>query len=130
VEVHVRLLAYLNIALGYFGLFGILLVVALGGGPRGMMSLGAEVGTTTPMGLVATGLSVFWLVIAYPCIRAGHGLLKLSPSAQTFTIILSIVNLINIPAGTLVGIYGLWVLNAPETAPLFEQRRGETQRRR
>lgn len=129
-EDHVRVLAYMNIVLGYLGLAGILLVLIAGGGPRGMASLGAEVGTVTPLGLVATGLSLFWLVVAYPCIRAGRGLLKLDPDAQTFTMILSIVNLINIPAGTIVGAYGLWVLTTPETAPLFERRRGEQQRRR
>ena len=41
------------------------------------------------------------------------------PVARILTIVLSVLNLIIIPFGTLLGIYGLWVLLSQNTAPLF-----------
>ena len=59
------------------------------------------------------------LTLSVPSIIAGVGLLKRRSWARILTIVLSVLNLINIPFGTLLGIYGLWVLLSQNTAPLF-----------
>jgi len=51
---------------------------------------------------------------------AGIGLLQFRPWAQPVTIAVSILNLIHIPFGTAVGIYGLWVLFQDETKALMK----------
>ena len=53
-------------------------------------------------------------------IIAGIGLLKRRPWARILTIVLSVLNLINIPFGILLGIYGLWVLLSRNIGPLFD----------
>ena len=49
----------------------------------------------------------------------GFGLLKLKPWARIVGIVLCAINLINIPFGTILGAYGLWVLLNGETERLF-----------
>ena len=61
------------------------------------------------------------LVLSVPGIIAGVGLLSYQPWARILTIVLSILDLISIPFGTALGIYGLWVLFTTEGARLFEQ---------
>jgi hypothetical protein len=59
------------------------------------------------------------MIVSLPCIIAGFGLLRYRQWARTLTIVLSAVNLMNVPLGTALGLYGLWVLLSPETEPLF-----------
>jgi hypothetical protein len=51
------------------------------------------------------------------------GLLKFQPWARVLTIVLCAINLLNVPFGTALGIYGLWVLLNSETEQLFAARR-------
>jgi hypothetical protein len=71
------------------------------------------------IGLAGTALTVFLLLVSLPGLVAGVGLLKFRPWARILTIVLSVINLIHIPLGTVIGIYGLWVLLNKQTEPLF-----------
>lgn len=57
------------------------------------------------------------LLLSVSGIIAGVGLLKFYP--RILTIVLSALNLLNIPIGTALGVYGLWVLLSPQAEPLF-----------
>jgi hypothetical protein len=54
-----------------------------------------------------------------PSLITGYGLLQYKPWARIAGIILSAISLINIPIGTIVGAYGLWVLLNKDTERLF-----------
>jgi hypothetical protein len=69
--------------------------------------------------LTGTALILFVLVRSVPGILVGIGLLKYRPWARIVGIVLSILDLIWLPIGTIVGIYGLWVLFSAETERLF-----------
>ncbi|HTI39280.1 MAG TPA: hypothetical protein VL484_17070 [Vicinamibacterales bacterium] len=71
------------------------------------------------IGAVGTAFVAFLVVLSIPGIVVGIGLLNFRPWARIVGIALSALNLINIPFGTLLGIYGLWVLLNSETEPLF-----------
>jgi hypothetical protein len=43
-------------------------------------------------------------------LMAGWGLLERQPWARTLTIVLGVLHLLNVPFGTALGIYTLWVL--------------------
>ena len=60
------------------------------------------------------------LTLSLPGIIGGVGLLKRHPWARILTIVLSVLHLINVPFGTLLSLYGLWVLMARDTEALFE----------
>jgi hypothetical protein len=94
------------------------------GGAAGIISVAArnepDAQIAIPIvGAVGVGLFLFLLALSLPGIIAGVGLLQFRPWARLLTIILSALNLMNIPIGTLVGGYGLWVMLSAETEPLF-----------
>ena len=124
-DLHVKVLAAFHIILGLLGLMGSLLVLLLFGGTAGI------IGATAPndpdallavpiVGLIGGMIVMVMLTLSMPSIIAGIGLLKRRSWARILTIVLSVLNLINIPFGTALGIYGLWVLLSQNTAPLFD----------
>jgi hypothetical protein len=57
------------------------------------------------LGLTGAALGVFMLVLSLPGVIAGIGLLQLRPWARIVTIVLSVLNLMNIPFGTILGVW-------------------------
>ena len=55
-------------------------------------------------------IGVFILGAAVLSLAAGWGLLERQPWARTLTIVLACVHMLNVPFGTALGIYTLWVL--------------------
>jgi hypothetical protein len=54
-----------------------------------------------------------------PGLIAGIGMWKYANWARILGIVLSALNLINVPFGTILGAYGLWVLLSKDTERLF-----------
>jgi hypothetical protein len=109
---HITILAVLYIAFSGIVLAGAAIAfVAIVGG--GLVSGDAEaIGITTGVGtVVAAGLLIF----AAPGLIGGIGLLKKRSWAWILVLILGCLNLLNIPFGTALGIYTIWVLVQPET---------------
>ena len=73
------------------------------------------------LGIVGSVLMLIALALSIPGIIGGWGLLKSKSWARILMIVLSALNLINIPIGTLLGIYGLWVLLSRDTELLFRE---------
>jgi hypothetical protein len=73
------------------------------------------------LGLTGAALGTFLLLLSLPGIIAGLGLLKYRQWARILTIVLSALNLMNFPIGTVLGIYGLWVMLSDEGSRLFAQ---------
>lgn len=57
-----------------------------------------------------SSIAVLVLLKAVACLAAGWGLLERESWARLLAIILAIVSLFNVPFGTALGIYTLWVL--------------------
>jgi hypothetical protein len=123
---HVRLLATLEIIFGALGvLVGIGLLLMFGG-------IAAIVGLSDQsdgrliavpvLGVVGTVLCLIMVIIALPELLAGIGLLRERQWGRILSIILSALNLFNIPFGTLMGVYGLWVLLSNQGTAHFERR--------
>jgi len=53
-------------------------------------------------------------------------LIRMRPWARIVGIVLSVLSLMMVPIGTLVGIYGLWVLFSKDTERLFEVQPAQT----
>jgi hypothetical protein len=127
---HVRILAYLHIVLGALGLLAALIVLLIFGGVAGI------VGAANPndmdvwhiaipvVGIVGIVLVSLLLLLSIPGIILGAGLLKLRPWARVLGIVMSALDLLHIPIGTALGIYGLWVLLQPETERLLSPAAG------
>ena len=73
------------------------------------------------LGIIGTPLVVLFLLFGGAMIAGGIGLLSCKPWARILTLVMSAVGLLNIPIGTLKGVYIIWVLVQSETVSLFEK---------
>jgi hypothetical protein len=123
-ETHVKVVAVLNIIFGGLGLLGAAVVLLVFGGAAGLVrsqpGIEPEAGLAAGIvGLVGGAIFLVVLVLSLPCLLGGIGLLRRREWARILVIVLSALNLLNIPIGTVIGAYSLWVLLARETQPLF-----------
>ncbi|HKB12947.1 MAG TPA: hypothetical protein VKD69_19925 [Vicinamibacterales bacterium] len=121
-ETHVKVLGVLQIALGALALFAamVLTLVLIGGLGAARASDNPDAALALPfIGFGGSALVIFLLLLSLPGIITGIGLLRLRPWARIAGIVLSILGLTAIPFGTIVGVYGLWVLFSKETERLF-----------
>lgn len=121
-ETHVKVLGALQIALGALGLFGALILVLVFGGAAGIVGASGDPQASIAIpiiGLTGMALVTFLLLISLPSVITGIGLLRLRPWARIAGMVLSIIGLMMIPFGTIVGVYGLWVLFSKDTERLF-----------
>jgi hypothetical protein len=121
-ETHVKVFGVLQIALGAMCLCGALLLMLVFVGGLGAVSVSDDPGAAIALpiiGITGFALVTFLLVLALPGIITGIGLLRLRPWARIMGIVLSILGLMAIPFGTVVGVYGLWVLFSSDTERLF-----------
>lgn len=120
---HVKVLGVLYIALSVLGLCAALFLGLALGTASGIVGLNADpqdAAIALPIiGLAGSMLVAFLLIVSLPGLITGIGLLKFRPWARIVGIVLAVINLINIPFGTILGIYGLWVLLNKETERLF-----------
>jgi len=115
-EKHVTLLGLFYIACSVLGILCAFIVfIAVVGG--GFISGDREAIRITM--IVGSAAASFLALISIPGIIAGIGLLNRREWARILTIILGVLNLINIPFGTALGIYTLWALMQDETVRIF-----------
>jgi hypothetical protein len=121
---HIQILGILNIVWGSFGLIAALIILAIFGGAMGLIQASShgdpDAYFAIPLvGIIGSIIVIILLVASIPSVLAGVGLLQMAPWARILTIIVSALNLLNIPVGTALGIYGLWVMMSDETIRLF-----------
>jgi hypothetical protein len=121
-ETHVKVLGVLHIVLGALGIFGALMLILVFTSTASVVAVEGDEGAAIAipvLGITGAALVAFLLLTSLPGIVAGWGLVKLRPWARILGLVLSIIALILFPFGTMVGIYGLWVLLNKETERLF-----------
>ncbi len=124
-ESHVKAVAILHIVLGGLGALAALLVLTVFGGIAGIVGAAAPPGEAAAaipiLGLIGGVISILVLLLSLPAILAGFGLLSFQPWARILTIVISALNLLNVPIGTALGAYSLWVLLNTATEVLFRR---------
>ena len=129
---HVTVLGILFIVLGALGLIGAAIVLVIFGGAAGIVGMVAaheepEAAIAVPiLGIVGLGICLIILTMSIPDLIAGVGLLKFRPWARILGLVISVLSLVHIPIGTVVGVYGLWVLLSKETEALFRGAENQT----
>jgi hypothetical protein len=120
---HVKILAVIHIVFGALGLIGALVVLLVFGGIATFVGAqaGADARIAVPIvGAVGGVIALFILAISIPGIIAGIGLLRFREWARVLGIVISALDLLHVPIGTIVGAYGLWVLLNNQTVALFQ----------
>lgn len=114
---HITVVGALNIAFGALGiLVGTIICILVAGG--GLISGDREAIVITSV--IAAAIAFFFFLVSIPGIIGGIGVLKRKEWARILVMVLGVVDLINIPFGTMLGIYTLWVLTRPETVQVFQ----------
>jgi len=125
-EGHVKALGILHIALGVLGVIGALVVLLIFGGAAAIVNMNApehDAEIAVPViGVVGGAIALLVFVLSVPGIIVGAGLYGLRPWARILGIIISALDILQVPIGTAIGIYGLWVLLHNQTEPLFRPR--------
>lgn len=115
-EKHVTVLGILYIAFSALGLLlAIIIFTAVVGG--GIISGDSEAMAIT--GIVGPAIALFFVLLSAPGLIGGIYLLKHRPWARILVLVLGFINLIEIPIGTALGIYTIWVLFKNESVDLF-----------
>ena len=119
---HVKVLGVLHIAFSAIGLLFAILLMVMVGGAAGIVGASGDPDAQYALpiiGIGGTALIVLTLALSLPGLVVGIGLFKFRPWARVLGIVLSIFDLIWVPFGTIVGVYGLWVLFSKDTERLF-----------
>lgn len=121
-QVHVKVLGAIFIALSVLGLlFALVLLVGIGGflGVAGAAG-DPEAARVLPfIGIAGSVMVGVVAALSLPGLVAGLGLLYFKPWARVLGIVLAAVSLIGFPWLTIVGAYGLWVLLSKDSEHLF-----------
>ncbi|MBZ5559841.1 MAG: hypothetical protein LAO77_21440 [Acidobacteriia bacterium] len=123
-ETHVKVLGALQIAMGVFGLVGACILVLVFGGVAGIVGASGDPQATIAVpiiGITGIALVLFLLALSLPSVIVGIGLIGYRPWARVAGIVLSIFGMMLVPFGTVLGIYGVWVLFSKDTEKLFVQ---------
>lgn len=110
VEQHLKLLGILWIAYAVLHAIGAAVLLIVANTIFGQYS-GRHAGFLHPL-LQTIGIVV--LAKAAACVIAGFGLLERQNWARTLSLIVAFISLINVPFGTAMGIYTLWVFLSPQ----------------
>lgn len=113
---HVTLVAALNIGFGALGVF-LAIVVFVSIVVGGLISGDSDAIAITS--IVGPAIALLILIFSLPSVIAGVGLLKRKPWSRVLSLIVAVIDLLNIPIGTAIGVYALWVLMQEETIHLL-----------
>ena len=124
-ETHVKVLGVLHVAMSAIGILFAILMIVIVGGAAGMAGASGDPDARVAIpfiGITGMALVTFTLALSLPGLIVGIGLFRFRPWARIFGIVLSILDLIWVPFGTIVGAYGLFVLFSKDTERLFAPR--------
>jgi hypothetical protein len=124
-EKHITLVGALQIGYNAFGILAAMFVFLfiVGGGLVG--GLVSEDEIVIPITFfVGTAISLWLVVTSVPGIVGGVGVLQHRSWARYLVLVLSVLDLFNVPIGTAIGAYSIWALVQDETAKLFRSTPG------
>jgi hypothetical protein len=117
---HVTAVAVFHIGLGILGVGAGLLIVAVTFTPDLIAySQNAETKAWDILAIVGFVLAGLLVLPSLVAIIGGQGLLHHRPWARRLVLVLAVIELFNIPIGTILGLYSMWTLLQDETEQMF-----------
>ncbi len=98
------------------------------GTPLRLVGLARQAGTaqsmlTPVLHIYSAALMVIGLLLSVPSVMVGLGLRNFKPQSRDYAMVICALLLAVLPVGTLLAVYGFWVMLSPEVEPLFSPRR-------
>jgi hypothetical protein len=116
---HVTVVGAIHIGFGILGLIGAIAVFVALNFAKGFVQ--SEEIPTMVLGFLALSLPLLIGFMSTLGLVGGIGLLSFAPWARYLVIVVAALGCLNIPIGTLKGVYSLWVLLQDETIKLFNK---------
>ena len=113
---HVQILAILHIV---HSALLILIAVVVFGVLMAIGTIAQDRDAFVILGIIGTVVAAILFIISIPGLVGGIGLLKYQAWARILTLIVGFLKLVDIPLGTALGIYTIWVLLREDTERLF-----------
>ena len=117
---HVVVVGAIHIGFGFLGL--IMVAVVFFALRFAMRMVGDDEIPVMILGFLSVSLPLLVGFMATLGLIGGIGLLSFQPWARYLIIVVAALGCLNIPIGTLKGVYSLWVLLQDETIKLFERK--------
>jgi hypothetical protein len=119
IEQHVPILGWLYILTSaFFLLIGLLLFVFLSG--IGWFAAADDPSAPAILTIIGIFIGGIMALLGVPGILAGWGLLKRKNWGRILALFVGIINIFNVPIGTALGIYTLFVLLQPDASDYFQ----------
>jgi hypothetical protein len=120
---HLTIVAVLHLLLSAFALLGGITVLTASMAAGALVGTSGAPGTGFLVGTVGSIVGIVLLALALPGLAFAYGIYKRRSWSRILGFVLSAVHLFNIPIGTLIGGYTIWVLMQPETEALLSSDR-------
>ncbi len=117
---HVTVVGAIHIGFGFLGLVGAVVVFLALNFARGIVA--EEEVPVMVLKILAISLPLLIGFMSTLGLVGGIGLLSMQSWARYLIIVVAALGCLNIPIGTLKGVYSIWVLMQDETIKLFEKR--------
>ena len=115
-EKHLTIVAALQVGFSLLGIMAAILVYTV---LHSVMHIADEPEAARVLSIVARWVSLFLLLVSIPGLIGGIGLFMKKSWARILVLIISVLDLLNIPIGTAVAVYTIWVLVQDDTVKLF-----------
>jgi len=116
---HVTVVGAIHIGFGILGLIGAIAVFVALNFAKGFVE--NEEIPTMVLGFLSLSLPLLIGFMSTLGLVGGIGLLSFTPWARYLVIVVAALGCLNIPIGTLKGVYSLWVLLQDDTIKLFNK---------
>ncbi len=117
-EKHLTIVAALQVGFSLLGIMAAIIVYTV---LHSVMQIADDPEAARVLPIVARWVPLFLLLISVPGLIGGIGLFMKKSWARILVLIISVFGLLNIPIGTAVAVYTIWVLVQDETVILFKE---------
>jgi len=117
---HVTVVGAIHIGFGAIGLLGAIAIFFVLNFAKGQV--GNDDVAQTVVGFLSISLPLLVGFLSTLGLVGGIGLLTFQPWARYLVIVVAALGCLNIPIGTLKGVYSLWVLLQDDTIALFQKK--------
>ena len=115
-EKHLTVVASLQVGFSALGIIAAIVVFVV---LKNVWAIVDDYEAERVLKIVAAWLPLFLIILSLPGLVGGIGLFLRQGWARILTLIVAALGLLNIPIGTALGIYTIWVLVQSETTKLF-----------
>ena len=120
---HLTIVAVLHVLLSAFGLFTGMVVLLSSVAAGALVGVGGSGLAGLVAGTVGSIVAIVLIGLALPGLALAWGVHRRREWARPLGLVLGVLHLVNIPFGTAIGIYTIWVMLQPETESLLAEGR-------